>query len=144
MNGTTIIRDFEFTRDFRAIEWRATLWYNLLRATCAGIVFAILYMIFPSATGPATPLQSLALVPMLPIWYLAFVLPVSLAISLFSWVPFIGLVGLALALTVAIGDPLVCLLKRLAPTAVPVDHPTLFSLTPVFWVLKADEYAIAS
>lgn len=144
MNGTTIIRDFEFTRDFRVIEWRATLWYNLLRATCAGIVFAILHMILPSANGPATPLQALALVPMLPIGYLAFVLPVSLLISLFSWVPFIGILGLALALTVAIGDPLVCLLKRLAPTAVPVDHPTLFSLTPVFWVLKADEYAIAS
>ena len=84
------------------------------------------------------------MIPGMPVLYMLFILPVTLLASLLHWVPFVGLIRLTLALLVALGDPLVCLLKRIVPAAVPVEEPTLFSLTPVFWLLNVDnEYAIA-
>lgn len=142
MTQTTIIRDFQFTRDYKSIEWRATLWYNLLRATAAGIVIAAAQMLLPSSRE-VSALEALAMIPMMPVAYLLFILPMTMLVSLLRWVPFVGLIGLVLAILVALGDPLVALLKRIQPAAVPVDNPTLFSMTPVFWVLRADEYAIA-
>lgn len=142
MTQPMIVRDFQFTRDFRAINWRATLWYNLLRAAMAGVVLAGLQFVLPTP-APASALGALAIIPMMPAAYLVVILPMTMLVALLSRVPFVGLIGAAMALTVALGDPLVSLLKRVWPAAVPVDQPTLFSLTPVFWVLDADEYSIA-
>ena len=99
-------------------------------------------MLLPSSKS-VSAFEALAVIPMMPVAYLAFIVPLTLLVSLLRWIPFVGLIGLVLAVLVAIGDPLVALLKRAWPAAVPVEDPTLFSLAPVFWVLKADEYAIA-
>lgn len=127
MTKTTIIRDFQFTRDFRSIEWRATLWYNLLRATAAGLVIATAQMLLPSSKE-VSALSALAVIPMMPVAYLAFIVPLSLLVSLLRSVPFVGLIGLLLAVMVAIGDPLVALLKR-------IGQPLCLWTTPRFSAL---------
>ena len=104
---------------------------------------AILSLVLPS--GPNSSLLSaLALPFLMPIGYLFLILPLALLLSVLQWIPFVGLVSLVLALTIALGDPFVCLLKKIYPSAVPVDDPTFFSLTPVFWLLEARETSIAS
>lgn len=140
--STVIAREFQFTRDFRSIRWGATLQYNLLRACMAGCVWAVFMLLVP----PSGQSRAMALVyPFIwPLFYLVIVIPAMLLVSLLRSLPFVGLFGAFLALiSVAIGDPLVCLIKRFAPAAVPVEEPSLFSLIPVFWVLDASELSIA-
>ncbi len=144
MNQPLIIRDFKFTRDFRSINWISTLWYNVLRATMAAVMIVVLQLVLP-VNQSFSILGAVITILGMPLVYVIFILPLTLLVSMLSFIPFIGIIGLALALMVAIGDPLVCLLKRVLPAAVPVDEPTIFSLTPVFWLLNVDEeYSIAS
>lgn len=142
MTQTTILREFQFLKDFRSIDWRSTLWFNLLRATLAGLVIAAIALSLDGVSGNKL-LQALLIVPAMPMVYLILILPLSLLTSLLARVPFIGLVSLMLAIMVALGDPLICLLKRIWPASVPIDSPALFSLTPIVWVLHADEHVVA-
>lgn len=142
MTTSIIAREFQFSRDFRSIGWRATLQYNLLRACMAGCVWAVIMLLFPQ---PGQPRAMALLWPFAwPLFYMIVVIPCTLVISILRSVPFVGLFGVFLAaISVAIGDPLVCVLKKFAPQLVPVEDPPLFSLTPVFWVLDAQEFSIA-
>ncbi len=87
MSTPLIIRDFSFARDFRKIQWRATLWYNLLRASCAGLVIGVLLFIFPQNgdsrfMGLGGPL-------LWPIVYLIVFLPMGVVFSILREVPFV-------------------------------------------------------
>lgn len=142
MTTPLIVRDFSFLRDFRHILWGPTLKYNLLRSACAGVVLGLAMITFPQdggrALGLVTPL-------MWPIGYLVFFLPFGIMLSLFRALPFVGLFAAFLSLiAVAIGDPIVYVLKKNFPQIVPVDSPPLFSLNLIFWVLDAPEVAIAA
>jgi hypothetical protein len=142
MSTPIILRDFRFTRDFRKIKWGATIWYNLLRAACAGLVLGILMFIFPQSaddrfTAIAAPL-------LWPIAFLVMFLPMGVVFSVLRKLPFVGLLAAFFALlAVAIGDPIVCVLHKLFPKLVPIESPPIFSLNLVFWVLDAPEIAIA-
>lgn len=37
---------FAFSRDFRKIKWGSTLYYNMLRALCAGIIVSVVSIFF--------------------------------------------------------------------------------------------------
>ena len=142
MSTPLIVREFQFARDFRKIQWGATLWYNLMRAACAGLVLGILMFFFPQSeadrfTGLAAPL-------FWPVAYLIMFLPMGVVFSVLRELPFVGLLAaFFFFFSVAVGDPLVCLIHKLAPKLVPVDAPPLFSLSLVFWVLDAPEFSVA-
>lgn len=142
MSTPIILRDFRFARDFRKIKWGATIWYNLLRAACAGLVLGILMLIFAQSaddrfTAIAAPL-------VWPIAFLVIFLPMGVVFSVLRELPFVGLLAAFFALVaVAIGDPIVCVLHKLSPKVIPVESPPIFSLNLIFWVLDAPEILIA-
>jgi len=139
-----IVRDFEFSRDFRSIQWKATLKYNLLRAAMTGCVIALIGFNVPALSVDNRFL--VILVPFLwPVFYIFFVIPSSVLMYWFSEIPFVGLFSRFLSLiSVTLGDPFVCIISHYYPNVVPVEAPPLFSLTPVFWVIDAPEISVAS
>jgi hypothetical protein len=142
MSELLIIRKFDFLRDFRQIKWGTTLWYNLLRAICAGFVIGILMFFFP--VEPNGRLSALLMPLGWPFVYLIIFLPIGILCSILRNIPFVGLFSMVVALiSVAIGDPLVCIIHKLLPKSVPVESPSLFALLPVIWVLNAPEIVVA-
>lgn len=144
MSTPIILREFRFARDFREIQWGATIWYNLLRAACAGLVLALLMFLFPQSQGDR--IIALAAPLVWPIGYLIIFLPMGIIFSLLQGlqVPLVGLVAAVFAiLAVGVGDPIVCILHRIRPGLVPVDSPPLFSVYIIFWVLTAPEISLA-
>ena len=142
MSTPFILRDFSFIRDFRNINWVPTIWYNALRAICAGLVIGILMLIFPQGTeGRFTAIA----VPLVwPIAYFIIFLPMGIVFSILRNLPFVGLLAAFFSIvSVAIGDPIVCVLHKFLPKLVPVESPPIFSLNLVFWVLDAPEISIA-
>ncbi len=143
MSTPLIVRDFQFSRDFRKIQWGATLWYNLLRASCAGLVIGVLMFFF---NQNETDLFSAIASPLVwPIGYLILFLPLGIIFSILRELPFVGILSVFFSLiAVAIGDPIVCILHKFFPKLVPVESPSIFSLILVFWVLDAPEFPIAN
>src|SRR6202021_4299256 len=139
-----ILRDFKLVRDFRSVDWGSTLRYNLMRACAAGVVLGLLifWMSISSKemTGghPAWPALAAPLI--LPLMYLVIFLPFGLFFgALGSVVPFAGLFTIFVALLIAIGDPIICILYAVAPKLIPVNRPAFFSLKLIYYVLKPDE-----
>ena len=143
MSTPIILRDFSFTRDFRKINWGPTIWYNLLRAVCAGLILGILMFIFPQGTSDRFTAIAAPLV--WPIAYLIIFLPMGIVFSILRSLPFVGLLAAFFSIVaVAIGDPIVCILHKLLPKLVPVESPPIFSFNLIFWVLDAPEISIAA
>lgn len=146
MADTVIMRDFKLSRDFRSVQWRETLWYNLLRAAGAGVVWLVVFpLIGDDSSGAGFLLYPI----ILPIGYLFFGLPLGLFLSKLAQIisrmgfelvgGIIGLVAMFLAFCwVAVGDPVVALLHRFVPQAVPVESPPLFSLSFITYVMKPE------
>jgi hypothetical protein len=161
MSGSLILRDFSFTRDFRRIRWLATIWFNILRAICAGLVITVLYFLVfilfvrnsPEMKNDPTVLNTMmAFMPLFwPIGAYFGLYPFALLMrgiaavfpdgfGFFILIP----VFFFTAFAVSIGDPLVCIFHKFLPKIVPVDDPPLFSTNFVYWVLDAPEVSIAS
>jgi len=138
-----ISREFSLAQDFRSVQWRRTLWYNLLRAAGAGVIWTVA-MLFMS--GFQSGVESLLYPVVLPVGYLLIGLPLALLLSGLSKIltpvaggVVSGLLALCIALLAAIwvaaGDPLVFLLSRFHPQAVPVERPSLWSTSFIVYVL---------
>ena len=132
-----IQRDFDLSWDFRSVAWWATLRFNLLRAASAGVVIGALM---------AVPLGGKALLYPLawPLIRLGMLLPMALLVRLFARAfPAIAGVNVALAMAVAVGDPLVCLLKWLRPGWVEMESPPVFALQVAIVLFKpADAFEL--
>jgi len=137
--SNAIIRDFKFTRDFRSIDWGATLKHSLLRAFCAGIVWLVVAFIM-EGKGSKVPSGMLWFPLSFPLVYLVFFLPLGmLAAKLSAAVPFVGWVAIIAAVLIVVGDPLVCILSLFAPRLVPMHKPGLFMFVLIIWLLKSEE-----
>ena len=134
--SSTVANDFKMTRDFRNIDWLSTLWYNMLRALGAALVFGLL-MLFTGQHGIGGYLLMLFY---WPLGWLLFGLPVGFITAKLSGViPFIGLISVFMSIIfVAVGDPLVALLNRFVPQAVPVDDPSFFQMNIITFVLRPE------
>lgn len=145
MSTPLIVREFSLTRDFRKIRWGATLWYNILRAIAAGLIIGILMFMFPKQQGDQMTALSGPFI--WPIAYLFFFLPFGMFLGVVGqFIPVVNLVGMFVALmAVTVGDPLVCIIHKFWPKAVPVAAPPLFSFSLINWVLDTDtEISIAN
>jgi hypothetical protein len=129
------MEDFSFRRDFRRIDWPATLRLNLLRAVFAGLFWALLQLI----AGQASALVALVMVAAFPIGYAGFMLPFGLVAAWLAsvGVPFAAWITGVFAVIVAVGDPLVWVLHRSRPSWVPADRPAFMSLRLVIFVMRA-------
>lgn len=137
-----IVRDFDFTRDFRQILWGYTLWYNLMRSLAAGLTVTMAEWIFTS--GAEINSQMLLIPLSWPLSYLLFFLPIGLLAAALRNIPFAGLFSAFLGFfAVGLGDPLVCLIGKIFPRSVPIQSPPIFSLILIYWVLDAPEFMVA-
>ena len=149
MSDNIIARDFSMLRDFRSIAWGGTLKHNLLRAFCAGIVWAVIAFVVSAnqstASGSHPPMDTkvLLLLPLIvPMFYLIILLPLGLlAGKLAGTVPFAGLFALFLSLIVVVGDPLVCILAAIAPQLVPMHKPGFLMFNIIIFLLKGEDVA---
>ncbi len=132
-----IARDFSFSRDFRSIDWGATLKHNLLRAVCAGMVWAGIGLF----TGPPHFVDPPLLLPLIfPLGFLCVLLPLGLICAfLAKFIPFIGLLSVVIAILVVVGDPIVCILSLIVPGLVPMHKPGFFMFSLIIWLLKTEE-----
>jgi hypothetical protein len=131
-----MVQAFAFSRDFRNIKWGATLYYNMLRALCSGIIVTIVSLFFyneMAAKGDYTLLMAWLIIPLgYPLIYLPMGLVLRALGNVFT--PF-AFVAACFALMVALGDPLVFLLHKINRNLVPVDRPDFFSLQMIIFVL---------
>lgn len=140
-----IYRDFSFARDFRSVDWRVALIFNSLRAACGALVWTGILLAVAISSSKSIDLWHVVILPVgMFLLYWLFTVPLSLVSQWISKIPFVGLFMLALALPVALGDPLVCLIKKFAPEVVPVEEPPLFSLNAFYWVIRGREVTFSS
>ncbi len=126
---------FKFSRDWRKIMWGATLWHNLLRAACAGLVWSIVSIVNGSGIFGKMPPFSEVIV--LPIVYVVGILPMAIVFGFlgqFFWP--LGIMALMLSISVIVGDPIVWLLSKFVPNSVPTKSPGFLNFVPVMWILK--------
>ncbi|MCX6178622.1 MAG: hypothetical protein NT163_04520, partial [Chlorobiales bacterium] len=123
--------DFKFIRDFKKIDWKATLQVNALRAEVAGVLWMIITMFMGGGWN------SLIYI-FWPIIYFIYGLPIGLAISWLSGigVPFVGWLGAIISATVVIGDPITSLLHKKWPDLIPVKKYDLLNWVLIIFVLE--------
>jgi hypothetical protein len=122
---------FSWKRDFKNINWPATLKYNALRAAAAGIVWCI----FQLMAGAGV--HALPTIIAFPIGYFIFLLPIGLVTAWLSGmgVPWVGLVNFLFALMLVVGDPLVFILKKMKPEFVPVEKTGFVNFKLVIFII---------
>jgi len=123
---------FSWKRDFKNVNWQATLKYNAFRAAGAGIVWCIFELM--SGAG----LHALPMIVAFPIGYFIFLLPIGLITAWLSGigVPWVGLVNFLFALMLVVGDPLVFILKKVKPALVPIDRPGFVNFKLVIFIIN--------
>jgi len=111
------------------IVFKETLWVNILRSFCAGIVLAILSLFIPNETG--MPFYAPFLFPFfMPFVLLGFVL-VAQVLKIFN----LGGIGNIMCIMFAIpGDPIMYLLHQTKPEWVPVKEYGFFNLVGLMYV----------
>lgn len=121
-------KEFSFSEHISDVMWKETLWHNALRATGAGVMWALI-TIFTGMEG-----NPLAFLLAMPAGYFVFLLPVGMLAYALSSIPFVGLFATFISFMVAVGDPLVYVLNKIESGWVPVDHPSFFSLELITFV----------
>lgn len=110
--------------EFSNINWKSTLWLNLLRSVSAGITWFIIRAFLQDGEAASMLL--------LPVVYLVILLPLGLlAIGLSRvGVPFVSLLSLMAAIAIVVGDPLLYLVSLFKPDIVPMKNfsPINFAL----------------
>ncbi len=129
-------QDFSFTRDFKSIEWKATIQVNLIRGFFAGIIWS-LFMYSFAQMGPMAFIYVI-------IWPLFAWVVIFPFIRIVGWlsdlgVPFIGLMSLFLAFMMAVGDPFTFMLHKYRPDLVPIEQYKFFDLSAIIFVVDNQE-----
>lgn len=97
------------------ISWGKTLWVNLIRSFCAAAVWSV----FLGISGDPDTAVSMLLLPVL---YFSIFMPLGLLVRAVPGVPLLGIFNLMAALTILPGDPLLFVLNRMFPQAIPVHN----------------------
>lgn len=136
--------NFSWKRDFKNVNWPATLKYSLIRAFFAGVAWFLLGLMIGAGNQSGQSLHGAGMVIGFPICYFIFLLPIGLVTGWLSGmgVPFAGFISLVFSLMIVIGDPFVFILKKLQPNSVPVDKPGFFNFKLIIFVIN--EPAVAT
>lgn len=112
------------------VAWKETLILNVARSIAASLVW-FLIILLSSNTFPLALLT-------FPIQYLLFFVPLGIFCSYVSRIlPFVGLITLALAIIIVVGDPLIWLITSLKPGLLSVDKYSPFNFVLIMYVLKS-------
>ncbi len=116
---------FSLKRDWRSVQWGATLWILILRSFVAGCVWSAIVLL---NGGGGPKFQPLA-VPF--VMVASYIITAPLFLMVCKIMSFIvggigdmvfGLFSLLGAIGLMAGDPFVWLLRKFAPKLVPVEH----------------------
>jgi hypothetical protein len=132
---------FSLERDFNRIMWGRTLWFNLLRAFCAGIIWTIIALVSGTQISSGIPSAMLPLVA--PIAYIFLLITYLVIVKIPILIPgklLHTLTTLAYSFifgfAVAVGDPLVFILHRIKPAFVPVEKFDFINFEMCIFVLN--------
>lgn len=123
--------------DLRRVQWLATLKLTLARGFCAGIVFAILFLLGPDP-WPVTKVLAV------PFAWAVVAVPFALIIQVAGIVfgAIIPLMGLFFhfvgSLVVCVGDPIVYLINRSLPRLLDVADFGFFNFQPMIFITNPD------
>lgn len=124
---------------FKGALWKETLWYNAMRAACAGLVWGILMQFMSPPGGTVNPVVAVF---MWPIMLVVIGLPVYFVMAgiLENVIGVLAVIPLAFAALffVTAGDPIVWLINRFAPQAVPMDRPPFLSFKLLYLIHPPD------
>jgi len=133
------MNSFSLSRDFKNLLWGQTFWLNILRAFCAGIVWAIVAFVMllkdpDRFNGPNPlifPLLAVVMYPFFLVIFLIFGKVVTLITGGAGELAAAIMMFMA-GLAVAVGDPLVFMLHRIKPALVPLEKYPF--LCPAFFI----------
>jgi len=112
-----------------SINWGKTLWLNLVRSLCAGVVWCVI----AGLSGDADAAASMLLLSLI---YFPILLPLGLLARVFPHSALFGLLNLTAAIMILPGDPLVFLINRFFPQAVPAGNYPFFHFALVTFVIE--------
>lgn len=120
---------------FTGINWKQTAILNSMRAVCAGIVLAVVFLF---GGLPKETVMSYLFGMIFIYWIVIF--PMGyLTAKLSEWgVPFVGIFSLFLSLLIAVGDPLLFILSKIFRQLPVSPDFAPFNLAPIFLVLRDD------
>jgi hypothetical protein len=134
---------FSFKNDWRAIRWGATLQVLLVRSIAAGIVWGI--VIICTGNNPRNP-PGVVMPLLFPLIFMPFLLCSvifgKIVSTIFGVIGFevigqlmFGFFSLVAMFGIIVGDPLVFMLHRNAPKAVPVEKFNFLNFMALMFVL---------
>lgn len=135
-------RNFAFFKNFHRIMWKETLWLNFLRAFC---VLPVLILFNVSQGTEASPLFYAAY----PFAYIFMAAPLLILVKKMIIIISGELAGILMIIiliplifiSIAGGDPIVFLIKKIKPTLVPVEKYPFISLDLFIFVLRDESYS---
>lgn len=134
------MRDFNFKRDFKFVQWKETVKVNVIRAVVAGPVWFVLSLIMGNSLK-----QALILIIATPIAYLACLMPIGIFCGYLSskgvsWVGFITLIG---AIAIVVADPIVYAIHRSKPELIPVKKYGIFNFVLLIYVIDEERQGLS-
>jgi hypothetical protein len=125
--------ELSIKRDWKQIDWKATLQYNVFRSVCS-IPGWLLLLYFSSK-------QFQPIMFLLPIVYFAFWLPLGLICGWLSklGVPLIGIITGISSVVIVFGDPVVWIIHKFKPNLVAIENPKFLDFHLIVFVIKNPE-----
>jgi hypothetical protein len=125
--------DFSIRRDWKNIDWKITLQYNVFRSLCATPVWLLLFFL----SSKHFVWQML----LFPVIYFAFWLPLGFITGWLAriGIPVIGILSIVCSLVIVVGDPVVWIISKIKPDLVPVDCPKFLDFHLIVFVVKNPE-----
>lgn len=135
--------EVQFKRDFKYIDWKATLQVALFRSVAAGIMFAIILGIMAIGAKPgneAPPFYAFLLIPIGMPFLNLFYIPLGILCAFLSekGVPYVGWVTLATLFFIVPGDPLTFFVHKYKNSWIPVKEFKFLNFTMLIWVLDLE------
>ncbi len=124
--------------EFKSVDWKATLLLHLVRSGSAGVLWATVALL----AGAAGSGVWWAMPVLMPVMYFIgmpmYLFIAKIVASMLGGDGFgpaiVGLMALAFALGIVVGDPIVYVLHKKWPELVPVEHFAFFNLVVVLFV----------
>jgi hypothetical protein len=125
--------EFNFSRDFKNIIWKSTIFLNFFRAFIAGIIWTIIIW----ALAPSSFKVEMLFWPLG--WPVLLIILFPITIIVYKIIPLIGL-GMHIIGLILFGpaDPILYLIHKKYPQFVPVKEYPIISFNLVIFVLTTD------
>lgn len=123
----------DFKEKSKSIDWKASFQVNFLRTISSGLVLMLILVITGSWKEIGYAAFFLPL--LMPLLFLILI-PISL---FFTYVLHLGIANVFISILFILGDPLIFILKKLVPQAVPVEKYRFINFAVLLYVQKNED-----